>query len=77
MIDEGFVASKVDPCLFFHSQKNIIIITYVNNCLLFYKDPSTLEELIESLKQKYPLTDKDIGNDIYGYLGIEVTMHDK
>ena len=35
LIDEGFVASKADPSLFLHSQKNIINITYVDDCLFF------------------------------------------
>ena len=43
----------------------------------FCKDPLALEILIQPLKQKHPLTDKDIDNDIYDCLGIKVTMKDK
>ena len=45
LINEGFVSSKADPCLILHSQKSITVIIYVNDCLLFCKYPSVLEEL--------------------------------
>ena len=77
LVEEGFVQSTADPCLFLHLKKNIIIITYVDDCLLFCEDPTTLEILITSLKGKHPLTDENIGNDMYDYLGIEITMKDR
>ena len=33
--------------------------------------------MLHILKQKHPLTDEDIGNDVFDYLGIEVTKHEK
>ena len=32
----GFMPNKIDPCLF--TRKDCIIITYVDDCLIFYKD---------------------------------------
>ena len=45
--------------------------------LLFCKDKDKLDDLISSLRLKHPLTDTDIRDNIYDYLGIEVAMDDK
>ena len=45
--------------------------------LLFCKDKNELDDLIASLRLKHPLTDADIGDNVYDYLGIEVAMDDK
>ena len=76
LIDEGFIASKNDPCLFLHPTKKIIILVYVDDCLIFGKEMSVLNDIVKTLRSKHPLTDDDIGNDVYDYLGIEVTMND-
>jgi len=43
----GFMQSKIDPCLFL--RKDIILIVYVDDCLLFVCNPKTLDKLISSL----------------------------
>lgn len=77
LYQQGFTSSKADPCLFINQEKNIIIITYVDDCLLFCKDQVSLEKLISEIRKKHPLTDNDIGTNVYDYLGIEVTMRNK
>jgi hypothetical protein len=37
----GFVQSEIDQCLFL--QGDCIIVTYVDECLFFAKDPKTIE----------------------------------
>ena len=57
--------AEVDSYLF--TQNDCIIITCVDNCLIFYKNKRVLEELIESLKDEFKHTDK--GN-LETFLGI-------
>ena len=52
----------------------MIFITYVDACFLFCKDQVSLEKLMIELRKKHPLTNDDIGTNVYDYLGIEVTM---
>ena len=46
----------VDPCLF--TRSDCIIITHVDDCLVFFKNKRTLNELIESLKDEFKFTDE-------------------
>ena len=55
-------------------QGNAIIITYVDDCIVLYRDKSVFYELIDSLKngpEKFDLTDE---GDINMYLGVEIEM---
>ena len=45
----GLVPSKVDPCLFL--SKKIIVICYVDDCLIFAKDQKDIDDLLESFKK--------------------------
>ena len=51
LIKEGFKSSKIDPCLFLRD--DAIIVTYVDDCLIFGKDTKIIEELIRNLKQDW------------------------
>ena len=42
--------TNIDPCLF--TRDDCIIITYVDDCLIFYKNDKILEELINSLENE-------------------------
>ena len=64
---ENFIQSKFDPCLFYHPTKHIILITYVDDVILFCKDKNELDDLFASLRLKHPLTDADIGDNFYDY----------
>jgi hypothetical protein len=67
LIQRGFVQSQIDQYLFL--RRDCIIVTYVDDCLFFAKDPKTIEELLVSLRKKIVLTDEgDVGN----FLGIKV-----
>ena len=46
----------------------------MNDCLLFCKNQDSLNKLVTELHKKHPLTDDDIGTDVYDYLGIKVSM---
>ena len=45
--------SKVDPCLFIGD--NIIVLIYVDNCLIFLQDKDKINQLIDKLKNKEKL----------------------
>jgi hypothetical protein len=64
----GFLQSKIDQCLFLRG--DCIIVTYVDDCLFFVKDPKTIEELLVSLRKEFVLTDE---GDVRNFLRIKVT----
>ena len=63
----GFSQSTIDPYLF--TRDNCIMISYVDNCLIFYKNKSVLEELILSLKDEFKLTNE---GDLTIFLGVNI-----
>ena len=72
MLKEGlekqkFKPSNVDPCLFI--THDCIIICYVDDCLIFSPQETTINELITELRKTFDLTDE--GN-VKAYLGISV-----
>ena len=75
ILNKDFIVSKFDPCLFINPSKNIIILVYVDDCLLFGKDEQCLNNLIQSFRNKHPLTNEDVGDNVYDYLGIEVSKN--
>ena len=66
----GFVPSKIDPCLF--TRNNCIIIMHIDDCLIFYKNKKVLEDLIESLKGDFNLTNK---GDLEAFLSTKTTKY--
>ena len=63
----GFQSSKVDRCVLF--RENIIIMTYIDDFLIFSKDKLKAMTLIEDLKNDFYLTDE---GDASSYLGVQV-----
>ena len=67
LIDQGFTQSKSDPC-FFHCGK-VILVCYVDDCLIFALSKSSIDCLITDLKNNFVLTDE---GDVDMYLGIRI-----
>ena len=65
---QGFKSSKTDPCLFL--QNDTIIVTYVDDCLIFSKDKKNIDVLLDNLRKTFQLTDE--GSDVNAFLGIKV-----
>ena len=61
--------SKMDPCVFIGDE--IIVIIYVEDCLIFSQDKDKINQLLEKLrnKEKLDLTDED---DVDKFLGVEI-----
>ena len=68
----GLDQSQLDPCLFYG--KRLIVVIYVDDCLLFSSLLKPINHLINTLSKTFPLTDE---GDITAYLGIEVSRPDK
>ena len=72
LLERGFKQSQVDPCLFY--KKDLILITYVDDCILISPNPRLLDEWVTDMKRDYTLEDE---GDINAYLGINVTRPSK
>ncbi len=67
LLAEGFIQSKIDPCLYLRS--DCIMVVYTNDCLIFSPDDHIIDSLLQNLSQMYLLEDQ--GN-IQDYLGIHI-----
>ena len=72
--DLGFVASEHDQCLFMHKEKKILLLLYVDDCMLFCENDTVLQDTIKAMQDKFKLTEQDVGSDVFNYLGIELTV---
>ena len=68
LIAEGFVPSLVDPCLWLRD--DCMICQYVDDCILFANDGSTIDSFITSMRGRGYLL-KDEG-DIENFLGVNI-----
>jgi hypothetical protein len=53
----GFKQSKSDPCLFL--RKDMIIILYIDDCLLYARDTKYIDSFVKKLRNDYKLTPND------------------
>ena len=67
LIECGYIQSKVDPCLFY--KKDLIIMTYIDDCIIFAKDHNKVKEIIKLLEDNFKLIDE---GDLSVYLGINI-----
>ena len=73
----GFRPSDVDPCIYY--KKGIVILIYVDDCLIFSKDSEGAGKLIKDLSEAgYALTDEgalndDSCEDVSSYLGVQIS----
>jgi hypothetical protein len=63
----GFKASEVDPCLFFRS--DCIIALYVDDCLVFSPNQSTVDTVVAALHQDYQIGSQ---GSVQDFLGIHI-----
>jgi hypothetical protein len=55
LLQLGFTQSKTDSCLFI--KQDCILVIYVDDCLIFAKDNSTIDNLIQFLSKSFLLQD--------------------
>ena len=68
LLKRKFKQSEVGPCLFY--KKDLILIIYVDDCILMTPKPALVDEFLASMKTEYKLEDE---GDISAHLGINVT----
>jgi len=60
----GFKSSEIDPCVFI--RKDAIILTWVDDCIIFSKNLKTIEVIVESLKEDFDVElEEDIEKEMY------------
>ena len=70
LIQREYNQSKVDPYLFY--KKDSIIVTYLDDCIIFTKDYTKVQHIIKVLEDNFKLTDE--GN-LSTYLGIDIVRN--
>lgn len=68
----GLKASKLDPCVYYSSDRELIVAIYVDDFLIFYKENKKLENLKKILTKTFKM--KDIG-DAKGCIGIRISKN--
>ena len=63
--------SDVDPCLFY--KEKIIVLCYVDDCLMFAHDDAIIKELYHPLKEDFSYADE---READGSLGVEIRKND-
>ena len=67
----GFKQSFIDPCVFYRN--GVILISWVDDCLIFTKNQKLALELIEGLQKIFVLTEED---DVSAYLGVQLKINE-
>ena len=57
-----------------HKERKIFLLLYVDDCMLFCEDDDELKQCIKDMQDRFQLTEKDVGRDVFNYLGIELTV---
>ena len=71
LISRGFKESLADPCVFLRD--DMIVLVYVDDCILISRESSTIKKFIESLAsgpEGFIFTDE---GTMERYLGVEIT----
>ena len=70
LLDCGFEQSQVDPCLFIRGQ--VLLVLYVDDVAVFSPHKATIDEVIQSLKTHFALSEE---GDLKDYLDIRIVHH--
>lgn len=70
LLARGFKLSKFDPCLFYGD--GIILVCFVDDCILVGPKASTLQETIACLRRDFLLTEE---GELAEYLGIDISRN--
>ena len=71
----NFKSSEIDPCVFY--RKNAIILTYVDDCIIFSKNLSVIENIVNVLKEDFDVELEDAidGGDVSRFLGVDIVRN--
>lgn len=68
-----WVISQYDPCLFIHHKKQLYLVLYVNNIIVFSKNRSVIDSFKDNLFRAFKMTKDDCSNY---FLGTHLQAHD-
>lgn len=74
LISRGFKESAADQCMFY--RKDMIILVYVDDCILIGKNRSILDDFITSLKEGSEQFIFTVEGTLDKYLGVDIQKHD-
>lgn len=69
----GLRKSKVDPCVFYNRELDLIVAIYVDDILILWRDPNTLAKFEQSLSESFKMKDMGRAKQI---LGIRINQGD-
>jgi len=70
--DLGLVKSNFDPCLFIGT--TVIVVVYVDDCLLYAKEDKHIEDLLVQLRERKVQINRE--GSAEGFLGVDVSYSD-
>lgn len=70
--DLGLVKSNFDPCLFIGT--HVIVVVYVDDCLLYAKEDKYIEDLLVKLRERKVQINRE--GSAEGFLGVDVSYSD-
>ena len=74
----GFVTSDSDPCLFIHKTEKIMVLNYCDDQIWLSPTNEMIEKYVKKLQDlSYDLSIEDKGDNIFGFLGIEIQRRGK
>ena len=77
MTQLGFQNADSDPCLFIHKTEKIMVLNYCDDQIWLSPDNAKIEEFVGKLQGiGYDLTLEDKGDNVFGFLGIEIQNKD-
>ena len=69
----GFQIADSDPCLFIHKTEQIMVLNYCDDQIWLSPDNALIEKYVKQLQSiGYDLTLEDKGDNMFGFLGIEI-----
>jgi hypothetical protein len=60
---------EVDHCLWVHTEKGIVCLVYIDDCLFFGRNKDKINEVVKDLEEDMPLTRED---SVTEFLGIDI-----
>jgi transposase InsO family protein len=73
LLELGFVMSMIDPCLFYHPEKDIWVHVYVDDDLVGVKDKNDFDWLVKRLSQHFTVGSATVAEH---YLGIRIQQQE-
>ena len=70
LLELSFESNSHDQSLLIYNEKNIILLLYTDDCLLFYQKDENLKMMVLVMKGVFHLTEQDVGNEMFAYLGL-------